>query len=93
MFRSGRESQMLMQYACLQCVHVYSHLESFCILMYVQREGCGVTCSSHVMCSVSLYMCNYSTSVCACSVFVWCADIIMYISVICSKWSIRHTYE
>ena len=36
---------MHMQYACLQCVH----LESICKRVYVQCEGCGVTCSSHAM--------------------------------------------
>ena len=48
-----RVNQMRMQYARLQCVHVYGHLESFCILADVQCEGCGVTCSHVAMpCSV-----------------------------------------
>ena len=36
-----------------ECVHVYGHLESICKRVYVQCEGCGVTCSSHAMYSVS----------------------------------------
>ena len=79
---------MHMQYACLQCVFSWNLSANMCM--------CSVkVVVLHVVampCSVSLYMCSYSTNV---SMGMWCVCVVWRhncISVICSKWSIRHTH-
>ena len=62
-----------MQYACLQCVVIWNLSANVCMCS-VKAVVSRVVAMS---CSVSLYMCNYSTSVWACGVFVWCVDIII----------------
>ena len=61
-----------MQYACLQCVVSWNLSENMCMCSVKAVVSRVVA----MPCSVSLYMCNYSTSVWAYGVFVLCVDII-----------------
>ena len=62
-----------MQYACLQFVVSWNLSANVCMCSVKAVVSKAVAMS----CSVSLYMCSYSTSVCACGVFVRCLDIII----------------
>ena len=70
---SDRVSQTHMQYACLQCVVSWNLSANMCMCSVKAVVSHAVAMSS----SVNWYMCNYSTSVCVCGVFVWCVDLII----------------
>ena len=68
-----RVSQTHMQYACLQCVVIWNLSANVCMCSVKAVVSHAVAMS----CSVSLYMCSYSTSVWVYGVFVRCMDLII----------------